>query len=81
MTTTTKDYYSRADGEYFADEGSKPIPAQDTWDNLSVNQLLDVQSQLYDKIWAFSSNQAIRSRLEVALQKLQALISLRNSGG
>lgn len=74
-------YFARPDGEYFADQGTKTIPAQDTWENMSVNQLLDVQSQLYDKIWAFSSNPAIRPRLEQALAKLQALISARNLAG
>ena len=80
MATTTKDYYSRPDGEYFTDEGAKQIPPADTWENLSVNQLLEVQSYLYDKLWSFRSNALIAARLQEGLNTVQALISLRNSG-
>lgn len=80
MATNTKDYYSRPDGEYFTDEGVKQIPPADTWDNLSVNQLLEVQSYLYDKLWTFRSNPLMNARLQEGINRVQALISLRNSG-
>ena len=78
--TTARDYYARPDGEYFVDEGTKPIPPAETWDNLSVNQLIDVQNQLYEKMFAFRQNPVIQARLSEGLQKVQALIALRNSG-
>jgi hypothetical protein len=75
-----KIYHARPDGEYFTDESQKPTPPRDTWDSLSVNQLLDVQSQLYEKIWAFRTNQAIATQLNTSLQYVQVLISQRNAG-
>ncbi len=39
--------------ERFVDEAETPIPPQDTWDQLTVNQLIDVKTQLENKLWHF----------------------------
>lgn len=66
------------EGEYFVDEAAKPIPTKDTWDELNFNQLLDVQMQLEDKLWAFAKNPLISQTLNVALAELRALIASRS---
>ena len=41
--------------EYFVDEPRTPIPGRDTWKDLSVNQLIEIKNQLYDKYWFFKN--------------------------
>jgi hypothetical protein len=74
-------YYDRPDGEVFADAPTKPIAQADTWENLSVNQLLEVQSELQLRMWEFRAHPSIPKALADSLQKLQALISLRLNEG
>ena len=68
-------YFDRPDGEVFLDKPSKPIPTADTWETLSTNQLLEVQVQLQTRSWEFRNNDAISKALNVAIQRLQALIT------
>ena len=63
------------EGEYFVDQAEKPIPPKDTWSELNFNQLLEVQQQLEDKLWAFSKNPLISKTLNEALTELRALIA------
>lgn len=58
----------------WVDQAVKPIPTADTWENLSVNQLLETQSMLQDKAFAFKNNEAITRALKPALAQLEALI-------
>ena len=78
--TDPRVYHARPDGEYYADESQKPIPPRDTWDNLSINQLLDVQTQLHDKLLVYRTHPTIAPQLNTSLQYVQALISQRNAG-
>jgi hypothetical protein len=66
------------DGEYFVDvpRNSYIAPA-DTWDQLSVNQLIEVKNNLTDKFFSFQSNPAVAKPLAAAIQRVDALISLR----
>ena len=66
------------EGERFVDEAEKPIPPQNTWEELTTNQLIDVQLQLEDKLWSFSKNQVIAKTLQDGLTKLRALIASRS---
>ena len=64
------------ENERFADEDVKPIPPKNTWDQLSTNELIDVKSQLEEKLWAFGSNPAIAKALRLGIDQITALISL-----
>jgi hypothetical protein len=74
-------YYDKPDGEVFADVPTKQIASADTWENLSVNQLLEVQSELQLRMWEFRAHPLIPKALQSSLLKLQALISLRLNEG
>lgn len=65
------------EGEYFVDVAEKQIPNKDTWDELNFNQLLELQLQLENKLWAFSKSPAISQALNEALGDLRALIASR----
>jgi hypothetical protein len=80
MTADPKAYQGRPDGEYFVDEAPKPIPAKDTWETLSINQLIDVSNQLQEKLYVFRRQPALAKHLETALTEVQALISVRGQG-
>lgn len=68
------DYFSVPDGEYFVDTTSKLIASPDKWHELSVNQLLEVQTELQNKAWTFRQHPIISSSLQRSLSKLQTLI-------
>jgi len=71
----------RPDGEYFADEPVEtPIPPKNTWGDLTTGQLIDVKSQLEEKLWAFGSNPVISRPLREGVNLLEALISSRAVG-
>ena len=59
----------------WVDETTKPIPTADTWDNLSINQLLEVQIQLQERQFQFRNNEAIKKALTPAIARLEHLIS------
>jgi hypothetical protein len=65
--------------ERFVDESSSKIPAQDTWNDLSVNELYDIQSNFRDKILGFKSNPAAMKVLNTALSNLEKLIESKSS--
>lgn len=69
-------YHLQPDGERFVDQQSeKSIPPQDTWVNLSVNQLIDVKSQLEEKAWTFRNNPQILTVLKQSVAKVTLLIA------
>lgn len=69
------DHASRPDGEYFADDVQKPIPHQSTWADMSVNQLIEVKSELESKLWAFQSKPQIAQVLRKAIQTITSMIA------
>jgi hypothetical protein len=69
------DYYERPDGEYFADRVEKSIPAESTWGELSMMQLIDVKNQLEDKLWVFRNNPQIATVLKRSVAKITGMIA------
>lgn len=67
------------DGEYFADQAETPIPPKHTWEDLTTGQLIDVKSQLEEKLWAFGNNPTIAKVLRHSVDQITALISYRGS--
>jgi hypothetical protein len=67
------------EGEFFVDQQEKPIPPKNTWDDLTVIQLIDVKVQLQDKLYSFYNNPAIARVLKQSIAELEALISSRSS--
>jgi hypothetical protein len=65
------------DGEYFVDVQTNPIPHVNTWHDLSINQLIDLKTQLQSKLFDFRSNAVIAQALQQNLQRLELLISQR----
>lgn len=71
----------RPDGEYFVDTPvENPIPPKNTWPDLTTGQLIDVKSQLEDKLWTFGNNPTIAKPLREGVSLLEALISSRAVG-
>jgi hypothetical protein len=64
--------------ERFVDEAVKPIPPKDTWEELTVNELIDVKLLLEDKLWSFASNPVIAPVLKQGIKELTALIASRS---
>ena len=75
------DYFSRPDGEIFVDVAMKPIPPADTWETLSMNQLIEVQVTLQTRVWDFRANPAIATPLNASIQRLRALIDRKIAEG
>ena len=61
--------------ERFVDQAEKPIPSQDTWDQLTVSQLIDVKSQLDDKLWQFQKVPQIALVLRRSINTITQLIA------
>ena len=66
------------DSEYFCDQARNPIPAKDKWDELSVNELIDVQNQLEEKLYVFARNPVIAPVLREGIVQIMALIASRS---
>lgn len=69
------------DGEYFVDVPSQPIPPADTWDTLSVNQLIEVKNTLTNRLYAFNGQPAIAKTLTTSIGRLDQLLASRLSAG
>lgn len=67
------------DGERFVDEAEHPIPPKDTWDELPTGQLIDIKTQLEDKLWSFSKNPVIAPVLKQGIKEITALIASRTN--
>lgn len=63
------------ENERFADEAEKPIPPKNTWDELSLNELIDVKNQLEEKLWSFGGNPTIAKALRQGVEQITAMIS------
>jgi hypothetical protein len=68
-----------SDGEYFVDVPKNPIPPADTWNELSVNQLIDVKNSMTTRMFQYHNHPAMLKPLQAAIAKLDALISQRLS--
>lgn len=66
--------------ERFADQAEKLIPTQDTWDQLTVSQLIDVKMQLEDKLWNFQKVSQISLVLRRSIDQITRMIA-SNGGG
>lgn len=63
--------------ERFVDQVEKPIPPQGTWNDLSVNQLIDLKVQLQSKAWTFRTTPSILKVLNTSIDTLEKMISAK----
>lgn len=63
----------------FVDEAEKIIAPRNTWHELTVSQLIEVQVQLENNRYAFAKNPAIAKSLDSGIMELQSLIASRSS--
>ena len=68
--------YDSTENERFVDETEKPIPPKNTWDELSLNEMIDVKNQLEEKLFAFGKNPTIAKALRQGVDHITMLISL-----
>lgn len=68
---------TRPDGEYFTDVPTQPIPPAETWETLSVNQLIEVKNTLTTRYYAFQNQPTIAKTLTSSIARLDGLISKR----
>ena len=61
--------------ERFVDQAEKSIPSQDTWDQLTVSQLIDVKAQLDEKLWQFQRTPQIALVLRRSIDTITKLIA------
>lgn len=67
--------HDSTEGERFADEAEKPIPPRNTWEDMSISEMIDVKNQLEEKLYAFGGNPAIAKVLRQGVDHITALIS------
>jgi hypothetical protein len=60
--------------ETFVDVPQTPMASPDTWHTLSYNHLLETKTQLMSKIWLARGKPMYLKPLNVALERLDALI-------
>lgn len=65
--------------ERFVDQSEKSIPSQDTWDQLTVSQLIDVKAQLDEKLWQFQRVPQIAIVLRRSIATITKLIDSNGS--
>lgn len=70
-------HFNQEDGEYFVDAPTQPIPPADTWETLSVNQLIETKNTLTSRFFAFQNQPNIAKTLTTAIGRLDALIAKR----
>lgn len=70
-------YFERPDGEIFTDVPQQPIPSADTWEGLSVNQLIEVKNALTTRFYQYQNNPAMVKSLQAGISCLDALIAKR----
>lgn len=61
--------------EYWVDQPRVEIPPPQTWQNMSLNQLMEVKNQLLDKIYMAKGKPLYLQPLHAAMQKLEVLIA------
>lgn len=72
-------YSDRPDGEFFVDAPQQVVPPSDTWDGLSINQLIDTKNALTTRSFQYHNNPVVLKQLQVGIQRLDALIARRIS--
>ena len=65
--------------ERFVDQAENQIPAQDTWDQLTVSQLIDVKAQLDERLWQFQRTPQIALVLRRSIDTITKLIALNGA--
>ena len=66
-----------SDGEYFVDVPTQPVAPADTWETLSVNQLIETKNTLTSRLYAFHNQPTIAKTLTVSIARLDQLIASR----
>lgn len=66
--------------ERFVDQAEKAIPAQDTWDQLTASQLIDVKLQLENKLWHFNNVPQMAAVLKRSIDTITKLIASSSVG-
>lgn len=74
-------HFDRPDGEMFVDEPKQVIPPADTWEGLSVNQLIDAKNALTTRSFQYRNNAAVLKPLHAGIARLDALIAKRLASG
>lgn len=72
-------YFDRPDGEVFVDVPKQAIPPADTWEGLSVNQLIEVKNNLTTRAFQYTNNPAMLKPLRAGILRLDDLIARRLS--
>ena len=70
-------YFDRPDGEMFVDTPTQPVPPADTWEGLSVNQLIEIKNTLTTRAFQYQSNPTMLKPLHAGIQRVDALIAKR----
>lgn len=65
--------------ERFVDQAENQIPTQDTWDQLTVSQLIDVKAQLDERLWQFQRTPQIALVLRRSIDTITKLIALNGA--
>ena len=66
-----------SDTERFVDEAEKTIAPQNTWETLSVPQLIDVKIQLQERLLFFRNQPQISTALKQGIEKLDRIMAQR----
>lgn len=64
--------------ERFVDEAETTIPPQDTWEELTASQLIDVKAKLEDKLWNFQRVPQIATVLKQSISTIESMIQARD---
>lgn len=70
---------SQESTEYFVDQPTTVVPSADSWDTLTVNQLIETKNTMMNRLFAFSNKPEIARVLQQGIARLDALISLRSA--
>lgn len=70
---------TQQDGEYRTDVPTGRIPPADSWEKLSINQLIDAKNELTNKLFFYQQNAVLAKHLRSSIARLDALISARNA--
>lgn len=72
------DYNQLPDGEYFVDTAATTaVPHADTWETLSINQLIETKNTLTNQYFAFQNNPVVGKTLSTSIMRLDQLIARR----
>lgn len=66
--------------ERFVDQAEKQIAPQNTWDQLTVSQLIDTKSLIEERLWQFQKVPQIAAVLRRSLDSITKLIASSGNG-